>query len=69
MKRLLCLFLSLIFLCSAVACDKGDSDKKDNKSESELGKQKATYTFVSADKRSEWKERIEDQLLWNNFWA
>ena len=53
MKKILSVFLCLIFICSVVSCDTKESPSGNEKVEENI-----TYTFISEQERLSWKDKI-----------
>lgn len=62
MKKILSVFLCLIFICSIVSCDTkenlSDNEKSENTSQETHVEENITYTFISEQERLSWKDKI-----------
>ena len=62
MKKLLSIFLCLIFICSIVSCDTKENLSDNEKSENTLKEtdvvENIPYTFISEQERLSWKDKI-----------
>lgn len=70
MKKILSIFLCLIFICSIVSCDTKENLSDNEKSESTLKEtdvvENIPYTFISEQERLSWKDKIITVLSGNN---
>ena len=70
MKKILAIFLCLIFVCSVVSCDKKNEDPKPEKNQETTqdstqkssNEGKTPYSFISAQERLSWKNKVIDVL-------
>ena len=66
MKKILAIFLCLIFVCSVVSCDKKNEDPKPEKTQETTqdstqmssNEGKTPYSFISAQERLSWENKI-----------
>ena len=62
MKKLLSIFLCLIFICSIVSCNTKENLSDNEKSENTLKEthvvENIPYTFISGQKRLSWKDKV-----------
>ena len=63
MKKILSVFLCLIFICSIVSCDTKESPSGNEKVEENI-----TYTFISEQERLSWKDKIVTAISTNGFY-
>ena len=70
MKKLLSIFLCLIFICSIVSCDTkenlSDKEKSENTSQETYAVENIPYAFISERERLSWKDKIITVLSGNN---
>jgi hypothetical protein len=70
MKKLLSIFLCLIFICSITSCDTKENLSDNEKSENTLKEtdvvENIPYTFISEQERLSWKDKIITVLSGNN---